>query len=45
MSYQNPSSQQSSSGFFNYVFGQGDTQSDSQNESGGYDLSRHSTMW
>ena len=45
MSCQNPYYQQSSSGFFNYVFGQGDTQSDSQNESGGYDLPHHSTMW
>ena len=39
-----PYHQQQSCGFFGYVFGQGDTQDDSQSESGNYDLARHSTM-
>lgn len=37
--------QQQSGGYFHYFFGQGATQDDSQSESGGYDLPRHSTMW
>lgn len=45
MNYQDPYHQQSSGGFFDYVFGQGATQDDSQSENRGYDLPRHSTMW
>ncbi|KAK7258379.1 hypothetical protein RIF29_23953 [Crotalaria pallida] len=37
--------QQSSGGFFDYVFGQGATQGYNQEDSGGYDFPRHSTMW
>ncbi|KAL2338978.1 hypothetical protein Fmac_013424 [Flemingia macrophylla] len=39
-----PYYQQQSSGFFDYVFGQGATQGDSQSESGYYDQPRHSTI-
>ncbi|KAJ1443313.1 Zinc finger, BED-type [Sesbania bispinosa] len=45
MNYDDSYYPQQSGGFFNYVFGQGATQGDSQNESEGYDLPRHSTKY
>lgn len=45
MNYEDPYHQQSSSGFYGYIFGQGATQDDSQSESRDYDPPRHSTMW
>ncbi|CAJ2656855.1 unnamed protein product [Trifolium pratense] len=45
MNYQDPYYEQSSGGFFGYVFGQGATQDDSQSESTSNAPPRHSTMW
>ncbi|CAJ2644071.1 unnamed protein product [Trifolium pratense] len=45
MNYQDPYYEQSSGGFFGYVFGQGATQDDSQSESTSNAPPRLSTMW
>ncbi|XP_019416442.1 PREDICTED: uncharacterized protein LOC109327740 [Lupinus angustifolius] len=45
MNYQEPYYQQSSHGFFDYVFGQGPTQDDSQYDNEDYAPQHHSSMW
>ncbi|WJX45688.1 hypothetical protein P8452_32550 [Trifolium repens] len=45
MNYEDPYYQQSSGGYFGYVFGQGASRDDSQSESASNAPPRHSTTW